>query len=135
MSFSARRERSSRFRCACWPLPAARPPRATKREASTPTREVEAKDRLGGAEPTGSTYVGPTLSLSWNTGAGTPIDSTPRPMDVNIDPDTTPDTYVEHRELVRITQPVPPTRIRIGSSTDASIEADVNVGWAAACPR
>ncbi len=51
---------------------------------------VEAKDRLGGATPTGSTYVGPSLSLSWNTGAGTPISSTPRPMNVNIDPDTTP---------------------------------------------
>ena len=23
-------------------------------------------------------------------------------MNVNIDPDTTPDTYIEHRELVRI---------------------------------
>ena len=29
---------------------------------------VEAKTRLGGATPTGSTYVGPTLSLSWNLG-------------------------------------------------------------------
>ena len=27
---------------------------------------------------------------------------TPRVMNVNIDPDTTPDTYIEHRELVRI---------------------------------
>jgi hypothetical protein len=53
-------------------------------------------------------------------------------MNVNIDPDTTPDTYIEHRELVRIgdagsTEPEAPTRIRIGSSTGASIEADVNV--------
>ena len=92
---------------------------------------VEAKDRLGGAEPTGSTYTGPTLSLSWNIGSG-PIASTPRTMGVNIDPDTTPDTYIEHRELVRIgdagsTQPARPTRIRIGSSTGASIEADVDV--------
>jgi Zinc carboxypeptidase/Chitobiase/beta-hexosaminidase C-terminal domain len=92
---------------------------------------VEAKDRLGGAEPSGSTYVGPTLSLSWNTGAGTSIDSTPRTMGVNIDPDTTPDTYIEHRELVRIgeagqAQPPRPTRIRIGSSTGATKEADVN---------
>ncbi len=92
---------------------------------------VEAKDRQGGAEPTGSTYVGPTLSLSWNTGAGTPIDSTPRTMSVNIDPDTTPDTYIEHRELVRIgdagnAQPPRPTQIRIGSSTGATKEADVN---------
>ena len=53
-------------------------------------------------------------------------------MGVNIDPDTTPDTYIEHRELVRIgaagsTEPARPTRIRIGSSTGAAIEADVNV--------
>ncbi len=51
---------------------------------------------------------------------------------MNIDPDTTPDTYIEHRELVRIgdagsTEPEAPTRIRIGSSTGVSIEADVNV--------
>jgi Zinc carboxypeptidase/Chitobiase/beta-hexosaminidase C-terminal domain len=91
---------------------------------------VEAKDRLGGSTPTGSTYVGPSLSLSWDTGAGTPISSIPRPMNVNIDPDTTPDTYIEHRELVRIGDvgnPLPPrpTMIRIGSSTGASIEAPV----------
>jgi Zinc carboxypeptidase/Chitobiase/beta-hexosaminidase C-terminal domain len=91
---------------------------------------VEAKDRLGGAAPTGSTYVGPTLALSWNTGAGTPISTTPRIMSTNIDPDTTPDTYIEHRELVRIgepgtTTPPRPTRIRIGSSTGAVKEADV----------
>ena len=52
-------------------------------------------------------------------------------MSTNIDPDTTPDTYIEHRELVRIgdagsTSPAAPTRIRIGSSTGASKEADVN---------
>ena len=69
---------------------------------------VEAKTRLAtmndppdpSAAPT--VYTGPTLSLSWNSGAGTPIDSTPRVMNLNIDPDTTPDTYIEHRELVRI---------------------------------
>jgi Zinc carboxypeptidase/Chitobiase/beta-hexosaminidase C-terminal domain len=93
---------------------------------------VEAKDRLGSAAPQGSTYVGPTLSLSWNTGPGTPIDSTPRTMSVNIDPDTTPDTYIEHRQLVRIgasgsADPARPTQIRIGSSTGATREADVNV--------
>jgi hypothetical protein len=92
---------------------------------------VEAKDRLGGATPTGSTYTGPTLSLSWNTGSGTPISATPRAMNVNIDPDTTPDTYIEHRELVRIgdagSGPPQPTTIRIGSSTGAFIEAPVNV--------
>jgi hypothetical protein len=93
---------------------------------------VEAKDRLGSAAPEGSTYIGPTLSLSWNTGPGTEIDSTPRTMSVNIDPDTTPDTYIEHRQLVRIgapgsADPPRPTRIRIGSSTGATREADVNV--------
>ena len=92
---------------------------------------VEAKDRLGSAAPTGGIYIGPTLSLSWNIGGG-PIASTPRVMGVNIDQDTTPDTYIEHRELVRIgevgsTEPEAPTRIRIGSSTGVSVEADVEV--------
>ena len=49
-------------------------------------------------------------------------------MNVNIDPDTTPDTYIEHRELLRIGDagsftPRRPNRIRIGSSTGATIEA------------
>ena len=51
-------------------------------------------------------------------------------MNLNIDPDTTPDTYIEHRELVRIGDagtftPRRPDRIRIGSSTGATIEAEV----------
>ena len=80
----------------------------------------------------GTAYVGPALSLSYNSGAGTPIDSTPRPMNVNIDPDTTPDTYIEHRVLVRIGEageasPAAPTRIRVGSSAGGEKEADVNV--------
>jgi hypothetical protein len=100
---------------------------------------VEAKDRLGGSTPTGATYTGPTLSLSWNSGPGTPIDSTPRTMNVNIDPDTAPDTYVEHRELVRIGEfgeatPAAPTRIRIGSSTGATVEADVQPWLAGGLP-
>jgi zinc carboxypeptidase/chitobiase/beta-hexosaminidase-like protein len=91
---------------------------------------VEAKTRLGGVDDDGD-YAGPDLSLSYNTGSGTPISSTPRLMAVNVDPDTTPNTYIEHRELVRIgevgtTTPPRPTRIRIGSSTGESIEADVN---------
>jgi Zinc carboxypeptidase/Chitobiase/beta-hexosaminidase C-terminal domain len=91
---------------------------------------VEAKDRQGGVAPDGS-YAGPTLALSWNTGAGTPISTTPRVMSTNIDPDTTPDTYIEHRELVRIgdagtTDPPRPTRVRVGSSTGAFKEAAVN---------
>ena len=52
-------------------------------------------------------------------------------MNVNIDPDTTPNTYIEHRELVRIGDagtftPRRPSRIRIGSSTGATIEGDVS---------
>jgi hypothetical protein len=91
---------------------------------------VEAKDRLGGSTPEGATYTGPTLELSWDTGPGTPS-STPRPLSVNIDPDTTPDTYIEHRLLVRIgdvntLEPPRPSRIRIGSSTGATAEAPVN---------
>ena len=63
---------------------------------------VEAKTRLATVNPANGNYTGPTLSLSWNTGAGTPISATPVTMNVNIDPDTTPDTYIEHREFVRI---------------------------------
>ena len=49
-------------------------------------------------------------------------------MNLNIDPDTTPDTYIEHREFVRIGDGVAnPTAIRIGSSTGATKEAPVNV--------
>jgi hypothetical protein len=92
---------------------------------------VEAKNRLGGAAPSGSIYVGPAMSVSWNTGVGTDIDQGPQPMNVNIDPDTTPDTYVEHRVLIRIGDegrgPAAPTRIRIGSSTGATLEGDVSV--------
>ncbi len=100
---------------------------------------VEAKDRLGGSSPTGAVYTGPTLSLSWNTGDGTAIDSVPRTMNVNIDPDTSPDSYIEHRELVRIgdpltTSPARPTMIRIGSSTGASIEAPVQIWLGAELP-
>src|SRR5215217_4673605 len=93
---------------------------------------VEAKDRLGTSTATGATYQGPALSLSFNEGAGTPIDSEPRAMSVNIDPDTSPDTYIEHRLLVRIgeagtTDPAAPTRVRVGSSTGEFVEQDVHV--------
>ncbi len=90
---------------------------------------VEAKDRLGTAAPSGSTYIGPAVSVSWNVGAG-PIDQGPRPMNINIDPDTTPDTYIEHRILIRIGNvgegPAAPTKIRLGSSTGASLEGNVS---------
>jgi hypothetical protein len=91
---------------------------------------VEAKTRA--ATMSGNTYTGPSLALTWNRGAGTPIDSAPRTMNLNIDPDTTPDTYIEHRILVRIgdpatTTPPNPTLIRIGSSTGAAKEAPVQV--------
>jgi hypothetical protein len=90
---------------------------------------VEAKTRLGTVAPTGSIYTGPTLVLRWNAGAG-PIDSETRTMNVNIDPDTTPDTYIEHRILVRVgdagsSSPADPTLIRIGSSTGEAKEAEV----------
>ena len=90
---------------------------------------VEAKNRLGGAAPSGSTYIGPAVSVSWNVGAG-PIDQGPRPMNINIDPDTTPDTYIEHRILIRIGNvgegAAAPTKIRLGSSTGASLEGNVS---------
>ena len=87
---------------------------------------VEAKDGTRGSATTGA-----SLALSWNTGAGTAIDQGPRTMNVNIDPDTTPDTYIEHRILVKVGEantstPGAPTRIRIGSSLGAFVEADVN---------
>ena len=98
---------------------------------------VEAKDRLGAAAPSGSTYVGPAVSVSWNVGAG-PIDQGPRPMNINIDPDTTPDTYIEHRILIRIGNigegPAAPTKIRIGSSTGASLEGNVSTWLGSGVP-
>jgi hypothetical protein len=88
---------------------------------------VEAKDGTRGTSTTGA-----SLALSWNTGPGTAIDQGPRTMHVNIDPDTTPDTYIEHRILVKVGEvntstPPRPTRIRIGSSLGAFVEADVNI--------
>jgi hypothetical protein len=98
---------------------------------------VEAKTRL--ATMSGNTYTGPTLVLAWNTGAGTPIDSEPRTMNLNIDPDTTPDTYVEHRILVRVgdagsSTPPSPTAIRIASSSGAAKEAAVEPWLAGGLP-
>ena len=91
---------------------------------------VEAKTRDGSAAPSGGTYVGPTLALSWDTGPGTPISTAPRIMSTNVDQDTTPDTYIEHRELVRIGEPGTaspprPRRVRVASSTGEVAEADV----------
>ena len=84
----------------------------TSRTTPASFLSVEAKDLVRGSSPTSTT----TVALSWNTGAGTPIDAGPRTMNVNVDPDTTPDTYIEHRELVRIGDGVPaPTMVRIGS--------------------
>ncbi len=92
---------------------------------------VEAKTRLATVNPANGAYTGPTLSLSWNHGAGTEIDSAPRTMSLNIDPDTTPDTYIEHRQLVRIgdvgtSDPAAPTQIRVGSSTGEASEGAVS---------
>ena len=94
---------------------------------------VEAKTRQASlipdpTDPDEYLYTGPSLSLSWNTGGSTPISAGPRTMNLNIDQDTEPWTYIEHRELVRIGDGVTaPTQIRIGSSTGASKEAPVNV--------
>ena len=85
---------------------------------------VEAKDRDGTLADLA------TLSLSWNTGPGTPINSDPRTLNLNIDPDTTPDTYIEHRILVRVgdASSTAPTMVRLGSSRGpSSVEAPVNV--------
>ncbi|HWL32212.1 MAG TPA: M14 family metallopeptidase [Gaiellaceae bacterium] len=87
---------------------------------------VEAKDGTRGSSTTGESLV-----VAWNTGAGSAIDQGPRTMNVNIDPDTTPDTYIEHRILVKVgdvntSSPAAPTRIRIGSSNGTFVEADVN---------
>ena len=88
---------------------------------------VEAKTRLAAIDANGN-YAGPTLWLYWNTGDGTPFGTINRPMNVNVDPDTNPNTYIEHRDLVRIPDGAgAPTAVRIGSSTGASIEAPVNV--------
>jgi Zinc carboxypeptidase/Chitobiase/beta-hexosaminidase C-terminal domain len=91
---------------------------------------VEAKTRLATVTPSGGIYTGPSLVLAWNRGDGTPFDSDLRTMNVNIDVDTTPDTYIEHRILVRVgdagtTTPPSPTMIRIGSSTSQVKEAPV----------
>ena len=87
---------------------------------------VEAKDGTRGSSTTGA-----SLAVSWDTGADTAIDQGPRTMNVNIDPDTTPDTYIEHRILVKVGElgsatPPAPTKIRIGSSLGAFVEAPVN---------
>ena len=87
---------------------------------------VEAKDGTRGSSTTGESLV-----VAWNSGAGTPIDQGPRTMNVNIDPDTTPDTYIEHRILIKVGElgsatPPAPTQIRIGSSNGTFVEADVN---------
>ena len=100
---------------------------------------VEAKTRLATVLPQGGVYTGPTLVLAWNRGAGTPIDSDPRTMNVNIDTDTTPDTYIEHRILVRIgdvgtTTPASPTMVRIGSSTGEAKDAPVTPWVAGGLP-
>ena len=88
---------------------------------------VEAKTRL--ATMSGATYTGPTLVLAWNSGGGA-VGPFTRTMNLNIDTDTTPDTYIEHRILVRIgdagsSSPADPTMIRIGSSTGEAKEGAV----------
>ncbi|HZB75909.1 MAG TPA: M14 family metallopeptidase [Solirubrobacteraceae bacterium] len=93
-------------------------------------RFLSVETKYKGATMNGNTYVGPTLSLTWNSGAGTAWFEPARTMSVNIDTDTSPDTYIEHRELVRIgdagtTAPVRPARIRIGTNLGDVVEAPV----------
>ena len=56
-------------------------------------------------------------------------------MNVNIDPDTSPDTYIEHRELVRIadagsTEPAAPTRIGSARAPERWSRRTWTSGWA-----
>ena len=86
---------------------------------------VEVRNSLGTA--TG----GPSLALSWDSGPGTPIDNGPENMNKFVDTDPTPDTYMYHRELVRIgaagsSTPLRPDKVRIASSTGETVVASVN---------
>jgi len=86
---------------------------------------VEAKSRAG------DRFGNPTLTLSYDDGVGTAL-ANARTMAPNIDPDTTPDTYVEHRELVRIggvssSTPAAPSLVRVASSNGGVAEAPVSI--------
>ena len=55
-----------------------RPARRLLRELRRPVPVGRGEDRQATVEPSGTAYTGPALSLSFNGGAGTPIDSPPR---------------------------------------------------------
>ena len=100
---------------------------------------IEAKTRKGGVDPVTNNYAGPTLAVSYDTAGDGNINSTPELLSVNEDPDTTPDTYIEHRGLFRL-NPVDggdvaiPTKIRVGSSTGESREGSVSEWLAGGLP-
>ena len=78
---------------------------------------VEAKTRDGGAAPTGATYIGPdAVALVQPRRQARRSTRRRGSMSMNIDPDTTPDTYIEHRELVRIGE--------VGTTDPAAADAD-----------
>ena len=60
---------------------------------------VEAKTRQGSAAPDGSSYIGPTLSVSWNRGRR---HTGRRPPDVGEPEGHYAVTYIEYRQLIRI---------------------------------
>ena len=64
---------------------------------------VEAKTRDGGVDADGrDLHRADAVAVLEHAAPARRSTPPPRAMSVNIDPDTTPDTYIEHRELVRI---------------------------------
>jgi hypothetical protein len=97
---------------------------------------VEAYNRdtvkqTGGGQTAGQ---GPTMVVTWDRGPGTDVGlGGPRTLSPYIDPDPAQDTYLYHRILIRIgapnnDTPPRPSRVRVASSSGASVEADV-VPW------
>ncbi len=100
---------------------------------------IEAKTRAGGVDPATNNYSGPTLAVAYDTAGNGSVDSAPQTLSVNEDTDTTPDSYIEHRTLIRL-NPVDggdvavPTKIRIGSSTGEAREGAVSEWLAGGLP-
>ena len=63
---------------------------------------VEAKTASAASTPTAPATRGRRCRSRSTAAPARRSTPPPRVMNVNIDPDTTPDTYIEHRELVRI---------------------------------
>ncbi len=100
---------------------------------------VEAKTTKGGVDPATNNYAGPILAVSYDAKGDGNIDSSAQTLSVNEDIDTTPDSYIEHRTLIRL-NPVDgadgpiPTKIRIGSSTGEKREGAVSEWVAGGLP-